>query len=79
MLIAQADERADHRDLVHEPGDSRQMLADLDPRQPRGDGLELTADAVGRFEFEVEGVLVRQTPRQVDHNHRLVARTRDFS
>ena len=74
MLVELADERADHRQLVHDGRRSGQQLADLDSRQLRGDRLELAADSRGSIGLEVERVLVRQAAREVDHDHRLVRR-----
>ena len=51
VLVAQADDRSDHGDLVHDAGDPGQQLADLDAGQPGRDRLELAADAVGRSGF----------------------------
>ena len=43
----QADDRADHGDLVQHAGHPGQQLADLDAGQPGRDRLELAADPAG--------------------------------
>src|SRR5205814_1201301 len=64
--------RADERTLVHHPRELRQMLADLQPRHIRGNGLELPANFRRGIHLQVEDVLVRRSARQEHHDHRLV-------
>ena len=76
MLINLPDERANHRQLVHDGRRSGQQLANLDSGQLRGDRLELTANSSGSVGLEIKRVLMRQASREVDHDHRLVAYAR---
>ena len=53
-------------------GEPRQVLADLDAGDVRGDRLELAADLGRGVRLEVEHVLVRRPAGQEDHDDRLV-------
>ena len=73
VLIEAAVERADDGKLLHHSRQPRQMFADLDPRHVRGDRPEASADLGRRLHLQVDHVLVRRAPREIDHDHGLVA------
>ena len=58
--------------LVHDPGEPRHVLADLDARDVGRDRLELPADLRWGVHLQVVHVLVAGGPAHVDHDHRLV-------
>ena len=64
---------ASQRDaLVHDPGEPRHVLADLDARDVGRDRLELPTDLRRGVHLQVVHVLVAGGPAHVDHDHRLV-------
>ena len=70
-----ADERADDDELVHDPGQPRQRLADLDAGDVGRDRPPRAGDLLRRVGLEVEHVLVRRPADQVDQDDRLRATT----
>ena len=58
--------------LVHDPGEPRHVLADLDAGNVGRDRLELPADLRRGVHLQVVHVLVAGGPAHVDHDHRLV-------
>ena len=48
------------------------MLANLDAWHIGGDRPEFTTNFRRRIQFQIESVLMRRSPRQVNHNHRFV-------
>ena len=72
MLVALADDRAEHCHLVEHSCHPRQQLADLHAGDLGGDRPELAPNLFGGFRLQVERVLMRQAARQVDHDHGLV-------
>ena len=73
VLIEAAVERADDGKLLHHSRQPREMLADLNSRNARGDRPEAPADLGRRLHLQVDHVLVRRAPREIDHDHGLVA------
>ena len=73
MLIEAAMERANDGKLFHHRCEARQMFADLDAGDARGDRPKAPADLGWGLHLQVEHVLVRRAPRQIDHDHGLVA------
>ena len=54
--------------LVHDPGQPRQVLADMDSRDFGLDGLKLTADLRGGVGLDFVHVLVRRAAGHVNHD-----------
>src|SRR5262249_51797590 len=71
-----AHDRADDDALVHQPGDAREDLADLDARDVRVDRAELPADLARGVHLEVPHVLVGRSTTEEDIDDRLVRRRR---
>jgi hypothetical protein len=63
-------QRANHGDLVHEPGRPREQLAEAHAGHARRDGAERTALGVRPDGFRVPGLLLRGPAVKVDHDHR---------
>ena len=62
--------------LVHDAGNFREALADLDARYIGRDRLERTADFLGGFCFDFPHVLVRRTTTEEHVDHGLVIAAR---
>jgi hypothetical protein len=73
VLIPCTNQRADDRALVHDGGKFRQIFADFEPGEVGFDGLELTTDIGWRIHFEIEGILMPDASREVDHDDGFVA------
>ena len=76
VIASGTDERADDGELVHHPGDSRHKFADFDAGDIRGDRPKFSPHFARGIRLEIDHVLMRRAPRQVDHDHRLLARRR---
>jgi hypothetical protein len=68
VLIPCANQRADDRALVHDGGKFRQIFADFKPGEVGFDGFELATDIGWRIHFKVEGILMPDASREVDHD-----------
>ena len=68
VLVGTAVERANDGELVHHPGQTRHVLADLDAGDVGGDGAEGAADLRRGLHLEVVHILVRGAAGQVDHD-----------
>jgi hypothetical protein len=73
VLIPCTNQRADDRALVHDGGKFRQIFADFEPGEVGFDGLELTTDIGWRIHFEIEGILMPDASREVDHDDGFMA------
>ncbi len=58
-----------HAELVGDPGQLGQVLADQEPRSARSDGSERTANPLGGFRFEVEGLELARTAEEEQEDH----------
>ncbi len=54
MLVAEPDDRTDHRKLVRRHRQPGQQLTELDARNPGRDRLELSAHLFGSVDLEIE-------------------------
>src|SRR5207253_5019437 len=70
---AGADDGADDGELVHQAGDTREDLADLDAGHRGGDRLELAADLGGGLGLDLPQVLVGRAAAEEDVDDRLVS------
>ncbi len=75
MVAVGPDDGADERAFVHQPGDFRQMLANLDVLDAGGDRLELPTHFARRVHLQIKHVLMRRPARQENHDDRLVRTT----
>ena len=73
MLIPCANQRANHGALVHDGGKFREIFADFKPGEVGFDGLELAPDVGRGIHFEVEGILMPDAAREVDHDDGFMA------
>ena len=73
MLIPCANQRANHGALVHDGGKFREIFADFKPGEVGFDGLEFTTNIRRRVHFEVEGILMPDAAREVDHDDGFMA------
>ena len=69
-----ADQRAHDDQLVHDPGQARKGLADLDAGDVGGDRPPRAGDFLGRVRLQIEHVLMRRPADQVDQDHRFLRR-----
>ncbi len=69
-----ADQGAHEHQFVHDPGQARQGLADLDSRDIGRGRLPRAGDFLGGVRLEVEHVLMRRAADQVDQDHRFLGR-----
>ena len=63
-------QRADHRQPVHDPGDPRQVVADLDARHVRRDRLQFPLNLGRGLGLGVEGLMLRGRAVLVDQDAR---------
>jgi hypothetical protein len=71
VIVAEADQRTNDRQLVGQGREPRQVFADIGPRHARGDGPEFAADLDGSVRFRIEGVEVRRAAGQQHHDDAL--------
>ncbi len=76
VVVQSTDYRTDDRELVHLRGEERQVFANLDSRNFRGDGLELAANFRRRIHLQIEHVLMRRAARQENHDDSFVRASR---
>jgi hypothetical protein len=73
VLIPCADQRANHGALVHDGGKFWEIFADFKSWEVGFDGFELATDIGWGIHFEVEGILMPDASREVDHDDGFVA------
>ncbi len=70
MVVRGVRERTHQRPQVTALSELRQMLANVEARRFRRDGMELTANIVGSQRLRIEAIVLRQSTREKDVNHR---------
>jgi hypothetical protein len=73
VLIPCANQRANHGALVHDGGKFWEVFADFKSRKIGFDWLEFTTNIGRRIHFEVEGILMPDAAREVDHDDGFMA------
>jgi len=67
VLIPCADQGANHGALVHDGGKFWEIFADFQTGEVGFDGFELATDIGWGIHFKVEGILMPDASREVDH------------
>ena len=67
-----ADHGSDPRPLVHDFGQHGQGFVEVNARDIGANGPECAANLLGGIGLGVDQVLMRRSPRHVDHDHGLV-------